>query len=94
MPTLGWKRIAVSSGGIEVFEDTVEGVKVKLLIYLSIYISIYGDDSGQWPKKDKILDGNERQDFKGTIGSPRCAAEGDVEREIWESLLILRLGLD
>lgn len=45
MPTLGY--IAVSSGGIEVFEDTVEGVKVKLLIYLSIYISIYGDDSGQ-----------------------------------------------
>lgn len=46
MLTLGWKRIAVSSGGIEVSEDTVEGVKVKLLIYLSIYISIYGNDSG------------------------------------------------
>lgn len=49
---------------------------------------------GSDQKKHKILDGNERQDFKGTIGSPRCAAEGDVEREIWESLLILRLGLD
>lgn len=33
MPTLGWKRIAVSSGGIEVFEDTID-----LLVNLHIYL--------------------------------------------------------